>query len=133
MTCTFAIGYCHWRSTIGGEPKVADTPCSASDVDSDSNLVKNCLYYLHSLLTLGITAMQNKLFFFLTGDFSEGQTHKKQPEKKMENDTSVMFKQNILANNGQNYFKRLAVRKHKGYGALYLKAISGWFCMIAHS
>lgn len=51
----------------------------------------------------------------------------------MENDTSVMFKQNILANNGQNYFKRLAVRKHKGYGALYLKAISGWFCMIAHS
>ena len=81
MTCTFAIGYCHRRSTIGGEPKVADTPCSASDVDSDSNLVKNCLYYLHSLMTLGITALQNKLFF-LTGDFSEGQTHKKHPEKK---------------------------------------------------
>ena len=32
-------------------------------------------------MTLGITAMQNKLFF-LTGDFSEGQTHKKHPKKK---------------------------------------------------
>lgn len=48
--------------------------------------------------------MQNKLFF-LTGDFSEGQTHKKHPEKKkLENDTSVMFKQNTLTNNGQKLF-----------------------------
>ena len=77
--------------------------------------------------------MQNKLFFFLLAISVKDKPTRNSRKKKMENDTSVMFKQNILANNGQNYFKRLAVRKHKGYGALYLKAISGWFCMIAHS